>query len=100
MFKTIILSKNFLGIHTKNKNIVLLFILFFYIHEQASSVENDLPYNELSSTRTKLRDIYRSLLIEDLEVALDQKIEQELWNQCYKNPINQLQEKQKVIYYC
>ena len=50
----------------------------------------------MSSSRIRLRDIYRALLIENLEVALDQKIEQELWNQCYKNPINQLQEKQKV----
>ena len=63
---------------------------------QASSIDNELPYVEVSSSRTRLRDIYRALLIENLEVALDQKIEQELWNQCYKNPINQLQEKQKV----
>ena len=28
-------------------------------------------------------------------VSLDKKIEQELWNQCYKNPISQLQEQQK-----
>ena len=28
-------------------------------------------------------------------VSLDKKIEQELWNQCYKNPISHLQEQQK-----
>ena len=30
-----------------------------------------------------------------MTVSLDKKIEQELWNQCYKNPITFLQEQQK-----
>ena len=72
------------------------FKICFVSDSQASSIDNELPYIEVSSSRIRLRDIYRALLIENLEVALDQKIEQELWNQCYKNPINQLQEKQKV----
>ena len=79
-----------------------------------------MTYHELGFSRQKLRDIYRTLLLQDLEgnssiqskraklllprppnsgnpylVSLDKKIEQELWNQCYKNPISQLQEQQK-----
>jgi len=63
--------------------------------KEASSVGNELPYVEVAASRTRLRDIYKTLLVKDLELSLDQKIEQELWNNCYKNPINQLQEKQK-----
>jgi hypothetical protein len=66
-----------------------------YIRSKASSVGNELPYVEVAASRTRLRDIYKTLLVKDLELSLDQKIEQELWNNCYKNPINQLQEKQK-----
>ena len=87
-----------------------------------------MPYIEVSLSRARLRDVYKALLLQDLELALDQKVEQELWNNCYKeiliniillnifshlcllfkknnsqtffyrnqkNPINQLQEKQK-----
>ena len=35
--------------------------------------------------------IYKTLFL----VSLDKKIEQELWNQCYKSPISYLQEQQK-----
>lgn len=60
-----------------------------------ATVESDVPYIEVSLSRARLRDVYKALLLQDLELALDQKVEQELWNNCYKNPINQLQEKQK-----
>ena len=82
-------------------------------------MESSVTFHELGFSRQKLRDIYRTLLLQDLEgtisirsnlakpwprppnsgnpylVSLDKKIEQELWNQCYKNPISQLQEQQK-----
>lgn len=63
--------------------------------KEASKLENSVTFHELGFSRQKLRDIYRTLLLENLEVSLDKKIEQELWNQCYKNPISQLQDQQK-----
>jgi protein SMG7 len=63
--------------------------------KEAAKLDNSVTFQELSFSRTKLRDIYRSLLLVNLEISLDKKIEQELWNQCYKSPISQLQEQQK-----
>ena len=88
--------------------------------KKASKLESSVTFHELGFSRQKLRDIYRTLLLQDLEgkssrtpqskpcpdpaiwlgpnpylVSLDKKIEQELWNQCYKNPISHLQEQQK-----
>jgi len=63
--------------------------------KEASKLESSVTFHELGFSRQKLRDIYRTLLLQDLEVSLDKKIEQELWNQCYKNPISHLQEQQK-----
>lgn len=60
-----------------------------------AQLDNDLPYSEIVGSRTRLRDIYRSLLVTDLELSLDQKIEQDLWNNCFKNPINELLSTQK-----
>lgn len=60
-----------------------------------AKIDNDLPYCEIVGSRARLRDIYRSLLVSDLELALDQKIEQDLWNNCFKNPINELLEAQR-----
>lgn len=64
--------------------------------KEASKLDNSVSFQELGYSRQKLRDIYRTLLLENLEVSLDKKIEQELWNQCYKNPITFLQEQQKL----
>lgn len=36
--------------------------------------------------------IYQQVLILDLEYALDQKVEQDLWNHGFKNNINKLQQ--------
>ena len=41
----------------------------------------------------ELTGIYRSLLISDLEFSLDKKVEQDLWNVCFKNYIGHLQAK-------
>ena len=49
-----------------------------------ATVESDVPYIEVSLSRARLRDVYKALLLQDLELALDQKVEQELWNNCYK----------------
>ena len=63
-----------------NRNILKL---TFIIPEKAT-VESDVPYIEVSLSRARLRDVYKALLLQDLELALDQKVEQELWNNCYK----------------
>ena len=41
----------------------------------------------------ELTTIYRNLLISDLEFSLDKKVEQDLWNFCFKNYISHLQTK-------
>ncbi|KAL5011982.1 hypothetical protein ScPMuIL_010533 [Solemya velum] len=46
-------------------------------------------------TRQKLEDLYKKLLLMDLEYALDKKVEQELWNNAFKNQINTLQAQTK-----
>lgn len=38
-----------------------------------------------------LRNLYSSIILADLDFALDKKIEQELWNVCFKVPISKLQ---------
>ncbi|KAL8567088.1 hypothetical protein ACOMHN_027515 [Nucella lapillus] len=42
-------------------------------------------------TRQKLEDVYKRLLLMDLEYALDKKVEQDLWNHAFKNQITALQ---------
>ena len=43
----------------------------------------------------ELVSLYRDLLITDLEFALDRKVEQDLWNFCFKNYISHLQSRLK-----
>ncbi|XP_076822374.1 uncharacterized protein LOC143468832 [Clavelina lepadiformis] len=50
---------------------------------------------EWVSSRTSLQDVYRQLLITNLEYALDKKIEQDLWNFAFKNHITALQQQVK-----
>lgn len=38
-----------------------------------------------------LRNLYRRILLTDLDYALDKKVEQDLWNICFKIPISGLQ---------
>ena len=39
----------------------------------------------------RLAATYRNILITDLEFALDRKVEQDLWNNCFKSQISNLQ---------
>nr|XP_018668909.1 protein SMG7 [Ciona intestinalis] len=50
---------------------------------------------EVVTNRTNLQDVYRKLLITNLEFALDKKTEQDLWNFVFKNHITALQQKLK-----
>ncbi|PIK46514.1 hypothetical protein BSL78_16641 [Apostichopus japonicus] len=48
---------------------------------------------DLRVVRYNLQNVYRELLVTDLEYALDKKLEQELWNNIFKNHISSLQAK-------
>ena len=48
---------------------------------------------EAWTSHQELTTIYRRLLVSDLEFSLDKKVEQELWNTCFKNYISHLQSK-------
>ena len=47
------------------------------------------------SHHQELVSLYRDVLINDMEFALDRKVEQDLWNFCFKNYISHLQSKAK-----
>ncbi|XP_012945114.1 ankyrin repeat and KH domain-containing protein mask [Aplysia californica] len=70
------------------------------IMRQADTVKNTMTesgksLSELWVTRQKLEDLYKRLLLVDLEYALDKKVEQELWNHAFKNQISILQTQSK-----
>jgi len=46
---------------------------------------------ETWSTQQELLRLFRKILISDLDYALEKKVEQILWNSCFKNFINHLQ---------
>ncbi|KAK0065646.1 protein SMG7 [Biomphalaria pfeifferi] len=67
---------------------------------QADAVKNTMTesgkaFSDLWVTRQKLEDLYKKMLLLDLEYALDKKVEQELWNHAFKNQINTLQSQAK-----
>jgi len=47
------------------------------------------------SGHQELVSLYRDVLLTDMEFALDRKVEQDLWNFCFKNYISHLQSKVK-----
>jgi len=54
--------------------------------------KKDLYENKEAWTyHQELTSIYRNLLLLDLEFSLDKKVEQDLWNICFKNYISHLQ---------
>ncbi|CAL1535084.1 unnamed protein product [Lymnaea stagnalis] len=70
------------------------------IMRQADAVKNMMTesgkaFSDLWVTRQKLEDLYKKMLLLDLEYALDKKVEQELWNHAFKNQINTLQTQAK-----
>ncbi|XP_060875046.1 nonsense-mediated mRNA decay factor SMG7-like [Metopolophium dirhodum] len=52
----------------------------------------DINSPETLAYQQQLRIIYQQVLTLDLEYALDQKVEQDLWNHGFKNNINKLQQ--------
>jgi len=48
---------------------------------------------EAWTSHQELAALYRRLIVSDLEFSLDKKVEQELWNVCFKNYIGHLQTK-------
>ena len=46
---------------------------------------------EAWASHQELAGLYRRLLLTDLEYALDKKVEQDLWNYCFKTYIAHLQ---------
>ncbi|VVC35938.1 Hypothetical protein CINCED_3A014859 [Cinara cedri] len=55
-------------------------------------VSKDINSAETLACQQQLRIIYQQVLTLDLEYALDQKVEQDLWNHGFKNNINKLQQ--------
>ncbi|RUS91468.1 hypothetical protein EGW08_000792 [Elysia chlorotica] len=70
------------------------------IMRQANAVKETMTgseksISELWVSRQKLEDLYKRLLVLDLEYALDKKVEQDLWNHAFKNQISALQSQTK-----
>ena len=61
--------------------------------EVRSSLAEDLDISNDSDAAGVyvLRNLYREIILADLDFALDKKVEQELWNICFKVPISKLQ---------
>lgn len=53
--------------------------------------ELDMANDIHASGIYSLRSLYRDIILADLDYALDKKVEQELWNVCFKTPISKLQ---------
>ncbi|PVD22532.1 hypothetical protein C0Q70_18346 [Pomacea canaliculata] len=62
---------------------------------KATISESGKSIAELWVTRQRLEDLYKRLLLMDLEYALDKKVEQDLWNHAFKNQITTLQTQAK-----
>ncbi|CAG2222800.1 EST1C [Mytilus edulis] len=62
---------------------------------KASISDSAKGISETWVARQRLEDLYKKLLLMDLEYALDKKVEQELWNHAFKNHINELQSQTK-----
>ncbi|XP_021373588.1 protein SMG7-like isoform X2 [Mizuhopecten yessoensis] len=62
---------------------------------KASVSDSNKGISETWVARQRLEDLYKKLLLMDLEYALDKKVEQDLWNHAFKNHINSLQSQTK-----
>ncbi|XP_064616199.1 nonsense-mediated mRNA decay factor SMG7-like [Liolophura sinensis] len=62
---------------------------------KATVSDNSKNVSEVCVSRQRLEDLYKKVLLIDLEYALDKKVEQELWNHAFKNQINILQAQAK-----
>lgn len=54
----------------------------------------DVTNDSHSSFLYILRNLYKDIILTNLDYALDKKVEQDLWNVCFKVPISELQPKQ------
>nr|CAH0107743.1 unnamed protein product [Daphnia galeata] len=54
----------------------------------------DVTNDSHSSFLYVLRNLYKDIILTNLDYALDKKVEQDLWNVCFKVPISGLQPKQ------
>jgi len=52
---------------------------------------DDLSVETYTSKSHILRNLYKKIILLDLDYALDKKVEQELWNTCFKIPITKVQ---------
>ena len=52
---------------------------------------DDLSVETYTSKSHILRNLYKKIILLDLDYALDKKVEQELWNSCFKIPIAKVQ---------
>ncbi|PFX33294.1 protein SMG7-like [Stylophora pistillata] len=60
-----------------------------------SSVEDFIVGSEGWQSRQRLQDLYKSILLTDLESALDKKVEQDLWNSAFKSQVDFLRHQTK-----
>lgn len=60
-----------------------------------SSFEDFTVGSEGWQSRQRLQDLYKSILLTDLESALDKKVEQDLWNSAFKSQVDFLRQQTK-----
>ncbi|GBN75076.1 Protein SMG7 [Araneus ventricosus] len=60
---------------------------------KASLSGESLPNNDIWQKRQELCHLFESLLLIDLDYALDKKVEQDLWSFIFRNPISACQSK-------
>lgn len=60
-----------------------------------SNVNDFTVGSEGWQSRQRLQDLYKSILLTDLESALDQKVEQDLWNSAFKSQVDFLRQQAK-----
>lgn len=60
-----------------------------------SGVDDFTVGSEGWQSRQRLQDLYKSILLTDLESALDKKVEQDLWNSAFKSQIDFLRQQTK-----
>lgn len=71
--------------------------MFFLSFREAGDIRSSLPdavdltNDSHTSFLHVLRNLYKSIILTDLDYALDKKVEQDLWNVCFKIPIAGLQ---------
>ncbi|XP_078358285.1 nonsense-mediated mRNA decay factor SMG7-like [Oculina patagonica] len=60
-----------------------------------SSFEDFTVGSEGWQSRQRLQDLYKSILLTDLESGLDKKVEQDLWNSAFKSQVDFLRQQTK-----